>query len=427
MNIKRFQAKDISSALAMVKAEFGDDAVILKTSKKRGRDPLTGNIRNFVEITAAIDFDLVDEQEKKSPVIKAKRPAGKVCNLNGSKEDKTLNRVHSNSEDSLCKKDQERPSTSSDASGSTATEESRDLGHMTEDLPLFGSPLLTLHNVFSTLGIDPVLQHELASRFLSCFKGTNTLTHSMLLSWLEKFVSKGITVANNRNFSAPIWWAFIGPTGVGKTTSIAKIAARLRFQHGLRGVLATIDTYKLGGTEQIAKYSELMGIDLEIAKNSQELMKIFSQHREKDFILVDTTGRSIYDPDHEEELTRIFAAVPGLKAQALLCANSKPEDLSDLARFYSKYPVEGWIISKLDETRSTGSLWTPIFRHRLPISFITNGQKVPEDIKPASPELLTQILLQSKHNLQKENKSSTVFNHKKTSFNNGYIPVEEYI
>ena len=87
----------------MVKAEFGDDAVILKTSKKRRRDPLTGNIRSFVEITAAIDFDLVDEQEKKSPVIKAKRPVETARNPDLSKEGKTLNRVRSNPKNSLSK------------------------------------------------------------------------------------------------------------------------------------------------------------------------------------------------------------------------------------------------------------------------------------------------------------------------------------
>ena len=169
------------------------------------------------------------------------------------------------------------------------------------------------------------------------------------------------------------------------------MAAQLFFKAGRRGLLVTTDTYRLGGVDQLQRYAELMDVPLEITSDAAGLAKVFRRHRDKDFILVDTIGRSPRDPRHGRELVRLFEAVPGLKAQILLCATAKGEDLRDAICCYEGLPVGGWILSKVDETRAYGPLFTPVLGLRLPISYLTTGQQVPEDLQPASRQILARL------------------------------------
>ncbi len=254
-------------------------------------------------------------------------------------------------------------------------------------------PLAVLQEVFDLLGIDAVLQRSLASSFLKAVPDSRPVNHRTVYSWLRNYC-EGLVVSGPHAHSCgrPCWWSFIGPTGVGKTTTIAKVAAHLKFRHGLKGHLVTVDTYRLGGVEQLKKYAELMEIPFSIARNAGELTKIFSGNRDKDFILVDTIGRNSRSSRHHVELEKMFDAIPGLKAQALLCASYKVEDMVSTVSTYRKFPVCGWTISKIDETGSTGALYSPVIGWKLPISYITDGQKVPEDIKNASRKNIMQIL-----------------------------------
>ncbi len=379
MNIRRFTAENMTLALEKVKADLGDEAVILTTKRRIRKDPKTGGQVRFVEVVAAIDLDAETHAESSFTRRDRSAAAGRSCASPRGGSSPGSDRI---SREIALLRDLVTQAVAiqnplASASGDAA-------------------PLLVLHRVFTQMGMEPWLQQRLAARFLTESGGDKPITAQGLISWIGKFGLRQLkTAPQAENSGQPVWWAVIGPTGVGKTTTIAKLAARLKFHKELKGVLVTTDTYRLGGVEQIRKYAKLMDVPLEVAKEPKELVKIFATHREKDFILVDTTGRGLGDSRHHAELSSLFDAIPGIKAMALLSATSKTEDVREQVDYYSRYPIAGWALTKTDETRHYGPLFTPLLGMELPVSYITNGQKVPEDIAPATPRLLMRLLLSS--------------------------------
>ncbi len=380
MNIKRFIADNMTLALEKVKADLGDEAVILTTKRKIKKDPKTGRQTRFVEVVAAMDHEAAEQTPR------VRTPKWK--NMGGGLSSGSLSTKASDSGDQI----RREIALLRDLFMQTIAAQNPLADNASADR----TPLLLLHKIFTQMGMEPWLQQLLASRLLKELGGKDSVSAGKVMAWIGKFGLKQLkTAPQAETAKLPVWWALIGPTGVGKTTTIAKLAARLKFQRKLNGVLVTTDTYRLGGVEQIKKYAKLMDLPLEVAKDSKELIKIFALHRDKDFILVDTTGRGLRDTRHHMELSWLFDVIPEIKAMALLSATSKAEDVKEQINYYSRFPVTGWTLTKTDETRHYGPLFTPLLGLELPVSYITNGQKVPEDMAPATPKLLMRMLLSS--------------------------------
>ncbi len=446
MNIRRFRARNVSEALSMVKAELGDDAVILNTSRRRIRQGQAGAAISIVEVVAAIDFD-VDALAGNgdSPSLSSDGPdrfdpapsveTGVMDMVRQGTASTGQGHVHQSlgCAEKLRKSADKKiagPDSPDRAGGSDKGSETG-LRHEIEQLkaliermlPTAGSvvgaaagsgdgsgvcgdsytrasmpsssryPLMVIHEVFDLLGMEPAVQRSLAAAFLHAHPARRPVNHRSVYSWLRGYCKERIVCGPvAHSCERPCWWAFIGPTGVGKTTTLAKVAAHLKFRHGLAGHLVTLDTYRLGGVEQLQKYASLMEIPFSTARNTGELVRVFSENRDLDFILVDTIGRNSSSARHQAELEKMFDAVPGLSAQAFICASYRAEDMAATVRTYRRFPVSGWTISKVDETGSPGALCTPVLGWRLPLSYITNGQKVPEDIKSATRENVMKLL-----------------------------------
>lgn len=404
MNIKTFQAEDVQVAMEMIKAEFGHDAVILSTRRQKRKDPHTGRITPVVDVVAAIDFDIdelkpsANRKKRPSPVTQSSDDWIISHRLTQTHTDHPINQSQAAPQDiaNLSREIDSLKVLLDQALCAVNMDGFRRNSHSHSPHTIIGrsSPLLVIQQVFSLIGIEPLLQQALAQRFLAHVDNKTIVTHDLVMAWLRDYGLRRIRIGPIAERSkSPCWWAIIGPTGVGKTTTLAKLAARLKFQRGLNGLLITVDTYRLGGVEQIRKYADLMDIPLKLAGDSHTLMKIFADNKDKDFILVDTTGRSLRDPRHHTELRKLFETIPGLKGQVLLCATAKAEDVKDSIKCYSRVPVVGWILSKVDETSTYGPLCTPVIGQELPISYITDGQRVPEDIAPASARNLVSMLL----------------------------------
>ncbi len=390
MIIKRFKAQDISTALEQIKDVLGDEAVILNTTRRERRNA-EGKTVHFVEVTAAVDPD-----PRPSALNQASRQVQPPPNQSTTGDDsyKLDNIVQSDEITSLLKEliyKVNRLNISSTTSNPYP-----------ED-----PPLGLLNRLLMSLGIESELKRQIALAFLMQHK-TGTITNmTSIRKWLYSYGLSKTQIASRSPSSRPCWWALIGPTGVGKTTTIAKIAANMVWREGKKGLLITTDTYRLGGVDQLRRYANLLDIPLEVAQDTLSLARIFSENQDKDFILVDTTGRSPWDSRHKQELDRIFDAVPGLEAQALLCATAKHEDIRHIVACYKHLPITGWVLSKTDETRQYGALASAVLGMGLPVSYITTGQKVPEDIEPAATQSLVKLLLtpraykevyQSQHN-----------------------------
>ena len=188
-------------------------------------------------------------------------------------------------------------------------------------------------------------------------------------------------------------WAFIGPTGVGKTTTLAKLAAHFRLRLGKRIALITIDTYRIGAIEQLKTYSRILGVPLEVAISPQELKEIIEKNGNREILLIDTAGRNPYDPSVLEELREFLTVHPAIENHLVLSATMKDRDLNQMIYRFSTLPIKSYIITKIDETEEYVPIFNQLLRYKKPLSYITNGQRVPEDIELATKGRVANLVL----------------------------------
>lgn len=186
--------------------------------------------------------------------------------------------------------------------------------------------------------------------------------------------------------------AFVGPTGVGKTTTVAKIAAEYALRRGQKVALVSLDTYRLGAIDQLRIYGEIMDVPFEVADGKEDLRRIVASHSDKDLILIDTTGRSHQDKDYSQQLKEIFDAVGGVEIHLVLSVTAQEKLFTATYRQFSPIGVDRVLFTKLDEGLNFGSLFNFSVRNRLPISYFTSGQRVPEDLEVARPERVISLI-----------------------------------
>lgn len=187
--------------------------------------------------------------------------------------------------------------------------------------------------------------------------------------------------------------ALIGTTGVGKTTTIAKIAARFVLEKGVSVALITADTYRISAVEQLKTYSDIIGLPLEIVYSAVELKTAIRKHRDKKLILIDTAGRSQNNEYQMQELKDFLAEEPAIEKHLVMSATTKARDAEKILERFSACRPDRLLFTKTDETDSLGFIVNLLFDRRIALSYLTNGQSVPDDIEPARPEVLAKLLL----------------------------------
>lgn len=187
--------------------------------------------------------------------------------------------------------------------------------------------------------------------------------------------------------------ALIGPTGVGKTTTIAKLAAIFNLREQKKVALLTADTYRIAALEQLVRYAEIMRIPFEIIFSPWELKEGIKKHQDKDLILIDTAGRSQKDTKKVQELNDFIEAAQPSEIHLVLSATTKYNDLLDIYERFSVVPINILLFTKLDETTSFGGMLNVVSRVNKPLSYLTTGQNVPQDIEEANPEKLANLIL----------------------------------
>ncbi len=175
--------------------------------------------------------------------------------------------------------------------------------------------------------------------------------------------------------------ALVGPTGVGKTTTLAKIAARALLEGRQSLALITVDTYRVGASEQIQRYGEIMRVPTFVAKDRNELQRALDASSRADLVLIDTAGRSLSEAVHKQ--AEFLRSVPGIQLNLVASAASGPKDLSAIADRYRPLTPERLIVTKLDEAALPASWAALAMKLGKPVSALTDGQRVPEDLHAA--------------------------------------------
>ncbi len=187
--------------------------------------------------------------------------------------------------------------------------------------------------------------------------------------------------------------ALVGPTGVGKTTTIAKLAANFRLRDGIRLGLVTVDTYRIAAVEQLRTYAEIIDLPMKVVTSPGEMGRALDELSGLDLILIDTAGRSPRDEPKIQELKHLLAEARVDEVHLVLSMASSPRSLEATAEKFAAAGSTALILTKLDEAASMGPLLTVANRLPLPISYLTTGQDVPDDIEAAVSRRMARLVM----------------------------------
>ena len=253
---------------------------------------------------------------------------------------------------------------------------------------------LSLHEALRRQEVDEEILTEMATHagagdtLLDSKSGGARITLSNYLTEHLRF-SDGIKL--NRHGVRLV--ALLGTTGVGKTTTLAKVAAKFVLEHGVNAALITADTYRISAVEQLKTYSDILGLPLEIVYTPTELNSAIEKHKHKELILIDTAGRSQQNIHQMRELEEFLRVNPRIEKHLVISATTKLTDAKDIINKFSAVSPEKIIITKIDETASLGMIINLMRNKKLALSYITTGQSVPDDIELATADILTDLIL----------------------------------
>ncbi len=208
--------------------------------------------------------------------------------------------------------------------------------------------------------------------------------------FLLKLLMNRVHTSNNEILTQGGVVALVGPTGTGKTTTIAKLAAQYARQHGHQQVaLITTDSYRIAAYEQLATYGKIIGCNVKKASTAEELSDLLYQFRNKGLVLIDTAGFGQRDARLIKQLDTLRqSSCANIKHYLVLAANAQHQVMEHTLNTYRQISLQGCIFTKLDECYSLGEAISLAVEHRLPVGYLTDGQKVPEDIKVADGKYL---------------------------------------
>ncbi|RMG16466.1 MAG: AAA family ATPase [Planctomycetota bacterium] len=187
--------------------------------------------------------------------------------------------------------------------------------------------------------------------------------------------------------------ALVGPTGVGKTTTIAKLAGQAQFEHGERVGLVTLDLYRVAAVDQLGAYADMLGVPLEVAATPDEVRAALARLRGCDRILIDTAGQSPRDAARMRALEGLVRAAGGA-TQLVLSATARLQEMRDALRRFGGCGLQGLVLTKLDEAVVAGDVLELLAESPIPLRLVAAGQEVPDDLRPAAPEELAEWILQ---------------------------------
>ena len=214
-----------------------------------------------------------------------------------------------------------------------------------------------------------------------------------ILDALAEEVMRSVRVGARSDRTQQSCIALIGPTGVGKTTTLAKLASQASLRPGLRVGMINCDFSHQESFDQLATYAQILGLPFRCAQNKEDLAAVYADFAHLDVVLLDTAGYSPRSATETQQLAQALAGIPNLKVYLVLSATTRDQDLYEAAANLSELKPQGLILSKLDETRIYGGLYNATQRTQLPLLYFTTGRKIPDDIEEATPERVASLLL----------------------------------
>jgi len=383
VKIKRFFDKDSRSAMLQVRAEMGPDAVILSSK----------NINGQVELVAAMDFD---EQELRTAEQQAYTADQATTRTRAAVADEPVSVASVNGGATLEDLQKELGNLRGLLEGELAQLAWREMA----ERPSVKAALLSRLN---QLGLSRPLCNAVVDKMPS--RGE---LEQLWKACLE-LLTRRIQVTGDALLNEGGIIALVGSTGVGKTTTIAKLAARFAMRHGHREVgLITTDCFRIGGQEQLETFADYLGIPMIVATDGQQLQAALEQLANRKLVLIDTAGMSQRDVRLLQQFQTLKSVGFPIDAYVVLSATAQTGSLNEVVKVFGRSALAGAMITKTDECSELGGLIDLLIKSNLKVGYVSSGQKVPEDIAPARAENLLEkaVSLMEESTRQDEAKSA---------------------
>jgi flagellar biosynthesis protein FlhF len=417
MNVKTFRSSTIKDALSQVREQLGPDAVILETRQNNdGRRPV-------VEILAGDDAALGGEAKPlfaptataygAAAYAKSQTQAGPIASEPSAKttgsipmtpndfgvndelralrrEIRRVAEVHRADEDPV-----DRALATFGRQFERGLSESTDLlrALLAETRAQSGMGMdpaqARVYSLLTYNGVEDVLAEDMV-RGLTAGEKSRALRGELAEQLLARItIRQPLACRRGKRIAA-----FFGPTGVGKTTTIAKVAADAAIRYGRKVGLVTLDTYRIAAVEQLAAYADIMEIPLKVASDRPALERSLRELKGCDLVLIDTAGRNPKDEDAIRQVTDLMTDAGVVDRLLCVAAGTSPRTLAEVIRAFEPTGFEELVITKMDECVGHGSMLNAHLRTGRPLTYYTTGQRVPEDIEPASAERLIRLVLE---------------------------------
>ncbi len=378
MRSKTYRAKTMKEALSRVRRDLGGDAVILASREIRRRRLFGLGPRALVEVTATDTMPpevAIGARSNPEPVGTSIAPDTRILAPTSAglqaRFGEELSRLHAMVE--------------------TLSRHGR-IDHLVPDLPI---PLIPTYSQLIEADVSEVLARRLIQHVAECLE-TDQLDdpesiHATLRDAIEQCIPIAPpiqAVAGTRRVVA-----LVGPTGVGKTTTVAKLAANFKLARGVRVGLVTVDTYRIAAVEQLRTYAEIIDLPLAVVNSPIEMQRAIDELGAVDLIFIDTAGRSPRDEVKIRELGEFLLQARPDEVHLVLSAVADERSLRAAIERFAPVQIDRLILTKLDEADSLGGCLAVLASSSRPLSYVTTGQAVPDDIEAADRKRLARLIL----------------------------------
>jgi len=391
MLIKKFQAASEQEALQLAKQELGKDVIIthIKSIKPKGIYRLFK--KPLVEITAAVDEEKgyeKKEYEKKSYQQIAEELKKSPYEFRLFKEEEHSSAIEQ-------KLDSLQSMLEKQLKEQIATNVEKEKEEPVEEQSAAMACVQLIYNQLIANEVEEVYANKVIAEIEHSLKPDATVDN-ILSSIYQKLVLKlGQTSELQLELGKTKYVFFIGPTGVGKTTTIAKLASSLKLGNNAKVAMFTADTYRIAAVDQLRSYATILNLPLRVIYSEEEMKDALEEFRNYDVVLIDTAGRSHKNREQCDDIERLLLTVPENQREIylVLSATTKYKDLVKITETYSSIAKYSLIFTKLDETGSVGNIFNVKMLTDAPLAYTTFGQSVPDDISKINPQAIAKQLL----------------------------------